>query len=645
MTASPQVIYGADAPDPEPIVLRMGAVSLLFEPHSGWIRRVRLNQGPEILRGIYIAVRDQNWNTVPTKISNLEVQQKRGGFQIGYHAECRQGDIHFAYDAELVCTPNGKLTYGFRGEALASFLKNRIGFCVLHPADCAGKAVTVEHTNGARIGGRFPDWMAPHQPFCNIQAISQEIIWGVRATVFFSGDVFEMEDQRNWTDASFKTYSTPLAESYPIEITPGTIIEQSVTLELSGRVPDRAADTQPLPIVLHQASETTQPLPDFGIGLGCLASPLTELEMTRIAALNLSHFRADIDFALVNWRETFLRQIEILDAARLSETPLEVALNLTNNFQDELNALADILRRLPRRTVTRWLVFQQGTIFTPPEVYDYTRETLEVYQHRAAFFAGTPAYFTELNRNRPSDARHFCYTINPQVHAFDIRSLMETLPMQGDTVRNAKRFGKNPFVAVSPITLKPCLNPNTASAKTLPTADPRQYALCGAAWTLGSIESLTHASAHSATYYELFGDWGIMERETHGGKVSPLYHVLADVGEFAGGRSTLMGSSYRADQIAPMLLAKRERRRMLIANLTAQTQEVEAEFRAKNVTLKMLDETTIKRAMLESEAYRAEAGQKLRGKSATNGRGFPTKRVRLTLSPYAVARLDGEESQ
>ena len=30
-----------------------------------------------------------------------------------------------------------------------------------------------------------------------------------------TGDVFEMEDQRNWTDASFKTYCTPLRQPFP----------------------------------------------------------------------------------------------------------------------------------------------------------------------------------------------------------------------------------------------------------------------------------------------------------------------------------------------------------------------------------------------------------------------------------------------
>jgi len=36
-----------------------------------------------------------------------------------------------------------------------------------------------------------------------------------RWTISFEGDVFETEDQRNWTDASFKTYCPPLRLPYP----------------------------------------------------------------------------------------------------------------------------------------------------------------------------------------------------------------------------------------------------------------------------------------------------------------------------------------------------------------------------------------------------------------------------------------------
>ena len=41
------------------------------------------------------------------------------------------------------------------------------------------------------------------------------------ATVRFHGEVFESEDQRNWGDYSFKTYSTPQARPKPVAVAPG----------------------------------------------------------------------------------------------------------------------------------------------------------------------------------------------------------------------------------------------------------------------------------------------------------------------------------------------------------------------------------------------------------------------------------------
>ena len=42
-----------------------------------------------------------------------------------------------------------------------------------------------------------------------------------------------MEDQRNWTDASYKTYSTPLDLPYSGYSGKGTIIKQSVTISIN----------------------------------------------------------------------------------------------------------------------------------------------------------------------------------------------------------------------------------------------------------------------------------------------------------------------------------------------------------------------------------------------------------------------------
>ena len=74
-----------------------------------------------------------------------------------------------------------------------------------------------------------------------------------------------------------------------------------------------------------------------------------------------------------------------------------------------------------------------------------------------------------------------------------------------------------------------------------------------AGWTLGSIKYLSESGAPSVTYYETTGWRGVMEIENGSplpekfrslpGAVFPLYPILADVGEFAGGEVLISKSS------------------------------------------------------------------------------------------------------
>src|SRR5436189_43618 len=66
----------------------------------------------------------------------------------------------------------------------------------------------------------------------NVRALTHAVGPGCAVEVRFDGEVFETEDQRNWTDASFKTYGTPLAQPFPVWIERGTQIEQSVSVKL-----------------------------------------------------------------------------------------------------------------------------------------------------------------------------------------------------------------------------------------------------------------------------------------------------------------------------------------------------------------------------------------------------------------------------
>src|SRR5690606_29169833 len=118
------------------------------------------------------------------------------------------------WKATIAGQPDGSLTYDFDGAAQVDMKTNRTGLCVLHPIpQCAGKPVRVEHVDGLVEEGVSPELISPHQPFFQVRRLSHEVRPGVRITVTMEGDVFEMEDQRNWTDASFKTSGGPLSKN------------------------------------------------------------------------------------------------------------------------------------------------------------------------------------------------------------------------------------------------------------------------------------------------------------------------------------------------------------------------------------------------------------------------------------------------
>ncbi|HEX8198928.1 MAG TPA: hypothetical protein VF590_00470, partial [Isosphaeraceae bacterium] len=238
--------YGTDEPLPEREPVRAGPLTMIFE--AGDLRSVRLGDR-EILRRVYVAVRDRNWDTVPAVLADVRIERGSDWFAIAFRAEHRQDPVDFAWVGTIRGDSAGTITYTMEGTARSTFLRNRIGICVHHPIrECAGLACVVEHDDGSIERGAFPQAIAPHQPFRMIRAIAHEVAPGLRAEVRFAGEVFEMEDQRNWTDASFKTYSTPLEWPFPVAVPAGTSLAQSVVLTLQP-IPLNAEDgiRPPLP--------------------------------------------------------------------------------------------------------------------------------------------------------------------------------------------------------------------------------------------------------------------------------------------------------------------------------------------------------------------------------------------------------------
>lgn len=634
---------------PSPLIpLTSGPLSLLFDPATGALRQIRLGN-VEILRGIYGAVRDRNWGTVTPTLSDLHIEEENGGFALRFSAACREREIDFRWDGHISGRSDGSLSYAMAGVSHSTFLRNRIGLCVLHPIqECAGRPCIIEHTEGTWTEGVFPSLISPNQPFLAIRVITHMVLPNVRAEVRFDGDTFEMEDQRNWTDASFKIYSTPIDEPYPVEIPAGTEINQTVTLTLS-ETPSHSLEptsTPVTPLVLQLAAPPL-PLPGIGLGMAFHGGELTPREIKRLRVLHPAHLRVDLKLWETGW-QTRLQQAA-RQAADLS-AGLECALFLSSDAETELPAFAKEISHV-ESTVTRCLLFHRDEKSTGERWLALARAPLSGFP----LFGGTNANFAEINRNRPAVERidGVCCSINPQVHTFDDLSLVENLAAQAETVRSARAFAPGKEIAVSPVTFRPRFNPDaTGDLPDIPgglpsSVDPRQMSLFGAGWTLGSLKYLSESSASSITYYETTGWRGVMETEAGSplpslfpslpGTVFPLYHVLADIGEFAGGQ-ILQTASSAPLQVAALTLQKENRRRLLCANLTGDSQTVRLEIFARTnlYRSRFLDAARAEQAMHEPERFRAADGLALQ--AANNI-------LELELPAYAYACVDAENGE
>lgn len=499
-----RLYYGdAETSASERTPLRAGPLSLVYE--NGDLRYIRYGD-QELIRRIYMTVRGDDWST-PTPVLT-EVQREIGpdSFRIVYeaHAALPEKGIDFTSRHTLTGTSDGTLTYAFDGEALSDFRRNRLGICVLHPPTLAGTACTVTHSEGGQETGHFPTTISPHQPFFDIAGITQEIEPGTSYHVAFAGEVFEMEDQRNWLDASFKTYSTPQERPKPVEQASGSHVAQSVTLTLSGGAVEAAQSEPPLTVEVGEAVFVKYPgvglvLPPDGTKPGADAA-------RAVAGIRIDHLRVTVDAASNDV------SLSLAEAARQAKRmDIDTLLVAVRN--------ADKLTQAPgveSATVAAYLAVDPS-----PETLTHLRGLLGSATVGAAY----SGEFVNLNRNRPEPgtAQIIAFPDAPQVHATDTSSIMETPPTLQAQLETAQEFAPGTPLVAGPLTF---YRPKRG-------ADVRQTGLMGAAWYLGAIAYGALGGASRITLCNAIGDEGIVADD---GTAYPLYALLGALGVATGGQ-------------------------------------------------------------------------------------------------------------
>lgn len=644
--------YGRDEPPPEIVKLKAGALGLEFE--QGDLRYIRYGD-QEVIRRVYVAVRDLNWNTIPATVTNLTLDPADDHFRMQYDAVHQAGALTFRWRAAIEGQSDGTIGYTMRGAAESDFRYNRIGFCVLHPvAGIAGSPFRAV-TPGGAISGVLPDLIAPQRirnrfeapifPSCS--SLTIDMPGGLAVNTDFEGDLFEMEDQRNWTDGSFKTYCTPLALGYPHQARSGQIFYQKVivrvepTKNYAGVAPSRDQDA-----IRFTLSEESGPrLPRLGFGLPGNSQEPDEREIALLPTLRPDHLKAELHFRHPSWVADLDRAIKT--ATQLGST-LELAIFLADGRDEPLEMLKLRLRDVP---VARVIVFNEtearkGTTSAP--WMQLARKHLSDVLPGARFVGGTNGNFAELNRQPPDIAvmDGVSYTINPQVHARDERSLIEGIEAQRDTVVAARHFCGALPICISSVTLRPPFNAAAREDESPPdpnqlpaSVDQRQMSLFAAAWTVGSIRSLAMGEADSITYYETTGWRGLMETPegsplphkfpSSAGMVFPVYWVFAFLSDAKQAR--LIEATWDSPLLLEGLVVKKDSGLgALIANLQPRARQVRlCSLPGGKAHVRRLNEHSMAVAAFDPDAYVRQ----------TESLNIQAGEALLTLDPYETAFL------
>jgi hypothetical protein len=634
-------LYGTDESVEAPRILQAGPLSA--ELDAGNLRHIRYH-GREMIRAISFIVRDKNWGTYAPQISKLDYREGSDSFSVSYEAVI-EGE--FRYSAVITGAGNGSLSYSGTGNALSDFLTNRTGFVVLHPIEgVAGAACTLEHVDGRIEETSFPLLIDPVQPMRDLRSITHEFSPGLRVTCRMEGDTFEMEDQRNWTDASYKTYVRPLALPWPYTIAKGAAIDQKVTLSVSGSAPNIKSKERRSSLIIGKPIRGSF-MPPLGIGLHPKDAGTTKENVAVIKEAAPAHIVCYYDPRLGHGHQDLKRMAEAGTEIG-AELWLEFVIPSVENFEEaireagraaaELGNPFSVVMVSPAPDLKCTL---PGSPWPPCPPLEACYQAARKAFPRSRIGGGMFSFFTELNRKQPplDSLDLVTFTTVAIFHAGDDRSAMEgleSLPYLAKTVRSF--IGDKPYhVGPSAIGLRmnpygeaPMPNPGNIR-QAMNGMDPRQRGLFGAAWSVGFVARFVKGGASALTLGSGTGEFGIAYAKQdyaqpwfdENGGVYPVYHAIKGLAQLRGHPMLDLEIS-TPDELQAIAARRDSGLELWVANLTGQTKSVELTPKLTG-TISILSATEFERAAKDFSVMESLE------------REFSSESV--VLPPYAVARV------
>jgi D-apionolactonase len=558
--------------------VRVGATTVRIV--DGALRCISLG-GRELVRQIDFPVRDENWASLSPEATFEGLTETAEGYWYERHFEVADGS--------LVCRVIYQISDGIimaKGEAEArrDFVTNRTGFTILHPIDgFAGHPVTVRYASGDEAKAVMPMRICPSQPIKDIAGLTFNTE-GTTLDIDFTGDVFEMEDQRNWSDASYKTYCRPLVEPFSFTLRAGEVLRQSVRIKMQGSPQKPEIQTnKKLTIGASPASQLPELL--LAVQEGWLAE---DSSLSTLARCGIGRFLVRVT---PKNAASLLRKIQGHLDATTGQIDLEILLEDTGAAISQLEIVADACREtgislvhvmaLPEAYLASYQPSSTWpTGLSPEESFEAAKQSFP----EASIGGGMLTNFTELNRCRPdgTPSDYVTHTNSATVHAADDESVMQTLETLPHIFRSARtlagdrgyRLGltaigmrSNPYGdAVSP-------NPDQKRL-TMTVWDPRARSLFGAAWAVGALAATEEGGVDAIALASPAGPFGMLSSpgdvarpwfdDNSEAQVYPIFHVLRAL----AGAKTRLAISGLPEGLAGLAIRKGTTTRLLVSNLT-----------------------------------------------------------------------------
>jgi D-apionolactonase len=456
----------------------------------------------EVWRTVMFLYRDPAWATPRHVATTRSIDVRDDAFALQLDGCCPAVPA-IRWRTDMQGFADGRIRYSVEIEIGSDLLTSRTGLCVLHPASAAGAALEVEHVDGRVSRTRFPERIAPWQPFTQIRALRHRFAPGGWAICQFDGDDFEMEDQRNFSDASFKTYSRSNFMPRPFRLDGGAVLRQSVTLWLEQRPRRSRSTVADDRIHVTVSTEKDGNLPAMRL----LAS--AEMLSPRAGAQAPSHLRID----LRAWSPAKSQAPQLpMHSLGGAGVPSRLDLLLDDDTHAEVAC-----RTLAAACKAQQLAVGELAIFpTSGRAVDAARKHFP----RARIGGGTPYFFTNLNRMvLPPRLDFVTYATCPIIHVADDTSVMQSLSTLTVQVSTLRARGIRAPLHVGPIGIGMSLDPfgvNVQQEPGYPIAmasdDPRDHAVFGQAWMLGYLCRMAAAGVASVTlnHADVFDAWGAL---------------------------------------------------------------------------------------------------------------------------------------